>query len=153
MSNTSCAQMEVPPMELPWHGKVWAAGWTHSHKRQQNAPERLWVCLLLKWKLLLVLHSMAVQVQTTWHVKTSWQKKWCLMQARHIAASMCGVPKQSGGNLDLNSAFTAFQWLMVIYGDFHMVILICLIWSYSFLGFHFEKHENYYSFKKECVLL
>lgn len=84
----------------------------------------LWGRFLLNWKLLLLLHSLTLQVQTTWHVKASWEKQWSLMQTRHMVfdavwsdahtASPCGVPEQSGGNLDLNSAFTTFQWLMVI---------------------------------------
>lgn len=64
-------------------------------------------------------------------------KKRGLKQALHITTSPCGVPEQSGGNLDLiNSAFTSFQWLVVI------LIADCFIWIYHFLGFHFEKHEN-----------
>lgn len=79
------------PAKPPWHAKDWAAERTHSYGGQQNAPKLLWGRFLLNWKLLLLLHSMALQVQTTWHIKACWQKSevWCKCHTSLLLCVMC----------------------------------------------------------------
>lgn len=123
------------PIELPWDGR-WSG--------QQNKPTApgarkmpqnwLWGHFLPKWKLLSLLHSIALKLQTPWPMKQAG-KKWHLMEAWHTNASLCDVPELTGGNSGLNSV-SYFQWLLVL------LMTVCLIWTHRSLGFHLEKHKN-----------
>lgn len=107
-----------------WHLLLWNFP-VMASSGQQNEPTAtggskmpqnwLWGRFLLNWKLFLLLHSMALQVRTTWHVKASWQKVRSEASTTHCCFSVgCAGTVRWEFRLKLS-----FHWFSMTYGDFN----------------------------------
>lgn len=120
--------MEIRQMLYAGYTQRWHLLWnlpSTARSGQQNKPTAmggskmtqnwLWGRFLLNWKLLLLFHSLALQVQTTWHVKASWQKVGSDANTTHRCFSVwCARTVRREFRLKLS-----FHCFSVTYDDFN----------------------------------